>query len=76
MATQPLIKLPIGQQAPETLPLEVFQAVNDLYLAIHNLVTQLNAGFPVMMSPNGHFWKATISNVGVVTWTDIGTVQP
>ena len=31
---------------------------------------------PVMKSPNGHYWRATISNVGVVTWTDLGTTKP
>lgn len=30
----------------------------------------------VMKSPNGHYWRATISNAGVVTWTDLGTTKP
>lgn len=30
----------------------------------------------VMKSPNGHYWRATISNLGVVTWTDLGTTKP
>lgn len=29
-----------------------------------------------MLSPNGHYWVATISNTGVVTWTDFGTTSP
>jgi len=29
-----------------------------------------------MLSPNGHYWVATISNTGVVTWTDVGTTSP
>jgi hypothetical protein len=29
-----------------------------------------------MKSPNGHYWVATISNVGAVTWTDVGTTSP
>ena len=29
-----------------------------------------------MKSPNGHYWLATISNTGVVTWSDFGTVSP
>lgn len=29
-----------------------------------------------MKSPNGHYWVATISNVGAVTWTDVGTISP
>lgn len=31
---------------------------------------------PVLKSANGHFWRATISNAGVVTWTDLGTTKP
>lgn len=27
-------------------------------------------------SPNGHYWVMTISNAGVVTWTDVGTTKP
>lgn len=30
----------------------------------------------VLKSPNGHYWRATISNVGTVTWTDLGTTAP
>lgn len=30
----------------------------------------------VLKSPNGHYWRASISNAGVVTWTDIGTTKP
>ncbi len=29
-----------------------------------------------MKSPNGHYWVATISNAGAVTWTDVGTTKP
>ena len=30
----------------------------------------------VLVSPNGHYWRATISNAGVVTWTDLGLTKP
>lgn len=30
----------------------------------------------VMKSANGHYWRSSISNVGVVTWTDLGTTKP
>ena len=30
----------------------------------------------VLKSPNGHYWRAAISNTGVVTWTDLGTTKP
>lgn len=29
-----------------------------------------------MQSTNGHYWVATISNTGTVTWTDFGTTSP
>jgi len=30
----------------------------------------------VLLSPNGHYWLSSISNTGVVTWTDLGTTSP
>lgn len=30
----------------------------------------------VLKSPNGKYWRAAISNTGVVTWTDLGTTKP
>jgi hypothetical protein len=30
----------------------------------------------VLKSPNGHYWRAAISNAGAVTWTDLGTTKP
>ena len=30
----------------------------------------------VLKSPNNHYWRATISNAGSVTWTDLGTATP
>jgi hypothetical protein len=30
----------------------------------------------VMKSPNGHYWRSSISNLGVVMWTDLGTTKP
>jgi hypothetical protein len=39
------------------------------------IVDSTTNGF-TMKSPNGHYWVATISNAGVVTWTDIGTTKP
>ncbi len=31
---------------------------------------------PVRKSPNGHYWRESIDNAGVVTQTDIGTTPP
>ena len=41
-----------------------------------DVITDNTAKGPVMKSPNGHYWRAAISNVGVVTWTDLGTTKP
>jgi hypothetical protein len=30
----------------------------------------------VLKSANGHYWRSTISNAGVLTWTDLGTIKP
>lgn len=39
------------------------------------IVDSTTAGL-TMKSPNGHYWVATISNTGTVTWTDVGTTSP
>jgi hypothetical protein len=41
-----------------------------------DVITDSTTKGPVMKSPNGHYWRATISNVGAVTWTDLGTTKP
>lgn len=41
-----------------------------------DIITDSTAKGPVMKSPNGHYWRATISNAGVLTWTDLGTTKP
>lgn len=41
------------------------------YVVIDSTTTGLT-----MKSPNGHYWVATISNAGAVTWTDVGTTSP
>ena len=41
-----------------------------------DVITDSTTKGPVMKSPNGHYWRAAISNLGVVTWTDLGTTKP
>lgn len=41
-----------------------------------DVITDSTAKGPVMKSPNGHYWRATISNAGALTWTDLGTTKP
>ena len=41
-----------------------------------DVITDSAAKGPVMKSPNGHYWRAAISNTGVVSWTDLGTTKP
>ncbi len=76
MAGLSLIKLQIPPTVGGDIPDNLHQPINDLYLAFSNLIQQLNATVPVMLSPNGHYWVGTISNAGVITWTDVGTVRP
>ena len=30
----------------------------------------------VLKSPNAHYWRVSISNAGVVSWTDLGVTKP
>lgn len=39
------------------------------------IVDLTTKGF-VLESPDAHYWRGTISNLGVVTWTDLGTTKP
>ena len=41
-----------------------------------DVITDSTTKGPVLKSPNGHYWRATISNAGVVTYTDLGTTKP
>ena len=75
MAALNQLKLPVASAAAG-VPQELWGAFNALYLQLSNLGKLIDACYPVMQSPNGHFWVATISNVGVITWTDVGTVRP
>lgn len=76
MAALSKFQIQIPATLQDQVPEPLYQPINDLYLAFNNLVEQLNRSAPVMMSPNGHFWVATISNAGAITWTDVGTVRP
>lgn len=61
---------------PPSVPADVFRPLSELYLQLSVLNKLLDKAIPVMQSPNGHYWTAAINNVGVVTWTDVGTVRP
>lgn len=39
------------------------------------IVTVTTKGL-VLRSPNGKYWRATISDAGVVTWADLGLTKP
>jgi len=41
-----------------------------------DIITDSTTTGPVLKSPNGHYWRLTISNIGVVTYTDLGTTKP
>ena len=41
-----------------------------------DITTDSTTKGPVLKSPNAHYWRATISNAGALTWTDLGTTKP
>ncbi len=43
---------------------------------IKDFVVTDNTKGMVLKSPNGHYWRETINDSGVVAWTDIGTTPP
>ena len=48
-------------------------------LAAANVQAQQNLlaeGVQYLKSPDGHYWSVSISNLGVVTYTDVGTSIP
>ncbi len=68
------IKLALPTTAGARLDPELYQVINDLYVQIGSLVEQLNRYAGILKSPNGHYWRLTISNLGVITAVDLGTV--
>lgn len=50
--------------------------VSGVIVASSDLVSDNSANGLVLKSPNDHYWRLTISNIGVITWTDIGTTRP
>jgi len=41
-----------------------------------NITVMTNGQGLHQQSPNGHYWRQDVSNLGVATWTDIGTSPP
>lgn len=41
-----------------------------------DLIVDNNAKGLVLKSPNGHYWRATVTNVGTFLLTDLGTTKP
>jgi hypothetical protein len=41
-----------------------------------DLIVDLATKGLVLKSPNAHYWRETISDAGVTTWTDLGTTKP
>jgi len=61
---------------PETLSCT---AAGFSMLAAANVQAQQNLlaeGIQYLKSPNGHYWSVSISNVGVVSYVDVGTSIP
>jgi len=51
-------------------------ACNDLFIQMGTLVKEYNRRIGILQSPNGHFWKISVSNAGVLSTTDLGTNLP
>jgi len=43
---------------------------------VNDIIVDKDASGLVLKSPDGHYWRGTISNLGVVTWIDLGTTKP
>ena len=43
---------------------------------IDDLIVTATAKGLVLRSPDGNYWRATISNVGALTWTNLGATKP
>jgi hypothetical protein len=51
------------------------KAINNVD-STNDLIVDTSIRGLVLKSPNDHYWRATISNAGVITWTDLGLTKP
>lgn len=51
------------------------KAINNID-ASNDIIVDTDIRGLVLKSPNLHYWRATISNAGVITWTDLGLTKP
>ena len=42
----------------------------------HDQLIDSSAKGIILKSPDGHYWRGTIDNAGLVTWADLGTSKP
>lgn len=84
MTTPTVAPVPLAPTITDRVWLGWFVRVRDILLnrsgvgvdTDDDVITDSTTKGPVMKSPNGHYWRAAISNIGVVTWTDLGTTKP
>lgn len=72
--------IPLPALVPSGVDPQIFNQLNDLYLAFNTLVQQINSPVEeegiILRSPNKHYWKVTIDDTGTLTTTDLGLVRP
>ena len=50
--------------------------ITDAHDTTEDIIIDTTAKGLVLKSPNAHYWRVSISNAGVLTWTDLGTTKP
>ena len=69
------------QEATRAIVTQLSAAFVDLRLArgvdtMDDLIITAATKGLVLRSPDGNYWRATISNLGALTWTNLGAVKP
>ena len=68
------------QIQPGPLPAYLHQWLLELVRRVNNdkldLLVDDNTKGLILQSPDGHYWRVTISNAGALTTTDLGTDKP
>lgn len=84
MTTPTIAPVPLSANITDRVWLGWFVRVRDILLnrsgvgvdTTDDVITDSTTKGPVMKSPNGHYWRASINNAGVLAWTDLGTTKP
>lgn len=75
MSTSPLIG-GIGINTGASTPMEKLMVNGRIRSTSSDIVVEDASRGIIQKSPNGHYWRETISNLGLIIWTDLGTSLP